>query len=197
MLGGGGNGQLGVGVQTTSTTPLQVSGLTPGSVANIFAGWRFTFAIAGGIVKAWGQNTNGQLGVNYKNGYELSPVTVTALAGDVTSISGGRYHACALASDTSVYCWGLNGNGQLGTNDTSANDYPIPAHTLGGWPPRDLTRDQQSDVVWHHSTTGEVWLWPMDGAARSAEQWVRTIPDTQWQIKAAADFDGDGTADLA
>ena len=37
------------GSRPRRTTPLQVSGLTPGSVANIFAGWRFTFAIAGGV----------------------------------------------------------------------------------------------------------------------------------------------------
>jgi len=245
--GAGGNGQLGVGIQTASNTPLQVSGLATGSVANIFAGWRFTFAIASGVVKAWGQNANGQLGAGFKSANELSPVNVAGLPGEVASIVGGRYHGCALTSDKAVYCWGyngdgqlgnhgdtaeslapiqshidqgvtaitagsrhtcaitgggtarcwgLNGDGQLGTNSTTNNNYPIPAYSLGGWPPRDVTGDARSDVVWHHGTTGEVWLWPMNGTARTAEEWVRTIPDTHWQIKGAADFDGDGKTDL-
>jgi len=245
--GGGGNGQLGVGTQTTSNTPLQVSGLASGSVANIFSGWRFTFAIAGGVVKAWGQNSNGQLGAGYKNEFELSPVTVTGLSGDVTTIAAGRYHGCALTSDRLVYCWGFNGDGQLGnhsataeslapiqshidqgvtaittgsrhtcavtgggaarcwgynasgqlgTDGTANEDYPNAAYTLGGWPPRDVDGDMKSDLVWHHATRGEVWLWPMDGTSRMAEEWVRTIPDTNWQIRAVADFDGDGMTDL-
>jgi len=29
----------------------------------------------------------------------------------------------------------------------------------------DFTGDLKSDVLWRHATGGDVWLWPMDGAA--------------------------------
>jgi hypothetical protein len=60
----------------------------------------------------------------------------------------------------------------------------------------DLNGDGKSDALWHHATTGEVWLWPMDGAARLAESYVRSVTDTNWEIRGVADFTGDGKADI-
>ena len=60
----------------------------------------------------------------------------------------------------------------------------------------DFTGDQKSDILWRHATQGDVWLWPMDGAARTAETFVRTVADTNWEIRGLADQNGDGTADL-
>ena len=59
-------------------------------------------------------------------------------------------------------------------------------------PPGDFTGDLKSDVLWRHATQGDVWLWPMDGPARTAETYVRTVSDPNWEIRAIADFDGDG-----
>ena len=60
----------------------------------------------------------------------------------------------------------------------------------------DVTGDGKSDVLWRHATQGDVWLWPMAGAAKTAETYVRTIADTTWEIRAVGDFDADGDADL-
>ena len=60
----------------------------------------------------------------------------------------------------------------------------------------DFTGDRKSDVLWRHATGGDLWLWPMDGAARTAESYVRTVSDPNWEIRAIADLDGDGQADL-
>jgi hypothetical protein len=60
----------------------------------------------------------------------------------------------------------------------------------------DMNGDGKSDVLWRHATLGEVWLWPMDGAARTSETYVRTVADTNWEIRGVADQDGDGYADI-
>ena len=60
----------------------------------------------------------------------------------------------------------------------------------------DFTGDRQSDVLWRHATLGEVWLWPMDGTQRVSETFVRTVPDTNWDIRGLGDQNGDGTADV-
>jgi len=60
----------------------------------------------------------------------------------------------------------------------------------------DFTGDLKSDVLWRHGTLGEVWLWPMDGAARTAETFVRTVADTTWEIRGLGDQTGDGKADI-
>ena len=64
------------------------------------------------------------------------------------------------------------------------------------WPAADFTGDLKSDILWRHATQGDVWLWPMDGAARTADSYVRTVADPTWEIRGVADFTGDGKADL-
>jgi uncharacterized protein len=63
-------------------------------------------------------------------------------------------------------------------------------------PGSDFGGDLKSDLLWRHVTLGEVWLWPMDGATRTAESYVRTVSDTNWEIRGIADFTGDGKADI-
>jgi hypothetical protein len=60
----------------------------------------------------------------------------------------------------------------------------------------DFGADHKSDVLWRHATQGDVWLWPMHGAARTAETYVRTVADTNWEIRGVGDFTGDGKADI-
>ena len=60
----------------------------------------------------------------------------------------------------------------------------------------DFTGDLKSDILWRHDTRGDVWLWPMDGAARVSELPVRTVADTNWEIRGQGDQDGDGQADI-
>jgi hypothetical protein len=60
----------------------------------------------------------------------------------------------------------------------------------------DFTGDLKGDILWRHAARGEVWLWPMDGAARTAETHVRTVSDTDWEIRGLGDQTGNGKADI-
>jgi hypothetical protein len=60
----------------------------------------------------------------------------------------------------------------------------------------DFDRDLRSDVLWRHQTRGDVWLWPMNGAARTAETYVRTVADTNWEIRGLGDQTRDGNPDI-
>jgi hypothetical protein len=62
--------------------------------------------------------------------------------------------------------------------------------------PSDFNGDGTSDILWRHSTQGDLWLWPMDGAAKQSETFVRTVSDTNWEIRGQGDQNGDGTADI-
>ena len=46
----------------------------------------------------------------------------------------------------------------------------------------DYDDDGQPDILRHHATAGDVWVWLMDGAARVSEHYVGTVPDTGYQI---------------
>jgi len=63
-------------------------------------------------------------------------------------------------------------------------------------PPMDLNGDGKSDIVWRHATRGDVWLWPMDGPAKTGESYVQTVGDTGWAVRGLGDQNGDGHADV-
>jgi hypothetical protein len=62
----------------------------------------------------------------------------------------------------------------------------------------DFDRDGDTDVLWHHVATGDLYAWILDGTVAVGGQYLtpRTVIDTQWQIRDAADLDGDGSPDL-
>ncbi|MDI1447426.1 EGF domain-containing protein [Polyangium sp. 6x1] len=51
-----------------------------------------------------------------------------------SSVSAGQYHACAIRSDKTLHCWGLNTSGQVGTG-TSDQVFlrPVPASGAANW----------------------------------------------------------------
>ncbi len=120
-------GQLGDNTVTQRLTPVSVSGLASGVVA-IAAGQFHTCAVtSAGLVKCWGNNTNGQLGDNSVT-QRLTPVTVSGIASGATAVAAGNAHTCAVVSG-GVKCWGLNANGQLG--DGTQNQSLIPVSAVG------------------------------------------------------------------
>jgi alpha-tubulin suppressor-like RCC1 family protein len=130
-------GQLGNGTNDTdSATPVQVvdssdpSGYLQGVTA-ISAGTYHNLALkSDGTVRAWGDNTYGQLG-NGTSGTEMkskTPMTVSNLT-DVKSVSGGAEHSLALENDGTIKAWGGNESGQLGygtTTNTGCKCSPAP-----------------------------------------------------------------------
>ena len=54
-------------------------------------------------------------------------VVITDVAGSNTaaSISAGHYHSCAIANGSAAYCWGYNGEGQLGDGTTGSSTSPV------------------------------------------------------------------------
>jgi len=62
--------------------------------------------------------------------------------------------------------------------------------------PGDFDGDLKSDVLWRHATRGEVWCWPMFGPMPTDQEHVRTVSDTDWEVRGVADHTGDGRADV-
>ena len=91
-----------------------------------------------GLVRCWGDNSDGQLGLGttadlsgqppYKNG--LVPLGAAAVA-----LTAGDSHTCALMADQSVRCWGANADGQLGLGNTDTiGDDEVPDATHAAVP---------------------------------------------------------------
>ena len=79
-----------------------------------------------GVLKCWGANGNGQLGLGNTNDYGdtasevgkgLPAVNVNKT---VKHISAGYNHTCAIRSDNTTVCWGNNSMGELGIGNTNS-----------------------------------------------------------------------------
>lgn len=75
----------------------------------------------------------------------------------MTAISAGTDQTCALAAGGDAYCWGLNGYGQLGSGNGSADYSPVPVGVVGA-----LTWAVISAGFWHTcglTASGAAYCW--------------------------------------
>jgi alpha-tubulin suppressor-like RCC1 family protein len=174
--GNNGAGELGNNsTASQSNVPVHVvgvggTGLLSG-IADITAGMHHTCALsATGGVYCWGNNGNGQLGNNSTTSSNV-PVQVVGVGGSgllsgIASIAGSYYHTCALSATGGVYCWGNNGNGQLGNNSTARSYVPVQVVGVGGTGLlsgiADITAGM-CDNTCAVTTTGGVYCWGYNG----------------------------------
>lgn len=120
------SGQLGDNTYTSRSQPVAVNtaGLLSGkSIAAVEVGIRHSCALAVGKVYCWGSDISGQLGDGAGSSSSSIPVAVaeesTGILGEtITQIGGGGNRGCATTSKYRSFCWGLNGDGQIGDGTT-------------------------------------------------------------------------------
>jgi alpha-tubulin suppressor-like RCC1 family protein len=122
------NGELGDGTTVGKPYPSQVVGLT--GVKQVSMGQNHGCALTKtGDVYCWGYNAWGQLGDNATNS-RTNPVQVLGVGGvgyltNIVSISASNWHTCAVNTAGAVFCWGNNGNAQIGDGTTTERRTPV------------------------------------------------------------------------
>jgi alpha-tubulin suppressor-like RCC1 family protein len=71
-----------------------------------------------GVVMCWGDNSGWLMGDSV-SAKVTAPATLWSDTNGAKTVALGTYHACLLAKDNSVYCWGSNYLGQLGQPATT------------------------------------------------------------------------------
>lgn len=132
-------GQLGDNTNIDRNVPTHVvgvggSGFLSG-ITDIDAGPAHNLASTGAALYSWGVNSSGQLGVGTTSSSAvplqvLGPNGNGFLAG-IDQISAGNTHSLALVAG-SVYSWGWNMEGMLGTANTTDSYVPISVLDVSG-----------------------------------------------------------------
>jgi len=103
----------------------------------------------------WGNNNAGQLGIN-RGEYKNTPVTTFAGGTTWKQVSGGGYFSSAIKTDGTLWTWGSDSEGELGTNDTTNRSIPVTTSAGGNdW--------KQVSSGFRHTAAikndGSLWTW--------------------------------------
>jgi alpha-tubulin suppressor-like RCC1 family protein len=172
--GNNGDGQLGDGTTTDSSTPVTVQ-LPPGVKATAVAGGNqhmCALTDTGGV-ECWGYNGWGLLGIGTETGPQscaenpcsTTPVAVHLPEGvTATAIASGGYHTCVVTNLGGVMCWGRGDEGELGDGADTESWTPVPV-TL----PEGVTVTAIASESFHTcalTSTGGVECWGYNGNAQ-------------------------------
>ena len=129
LTGNNNDGQLGTNNTTDVSSPVQT--VTGGSNwKQVSGGYDHSAGVKyDGTLWMWGNNSDGQLGTN-NIVHRSSPVQTISNAETWKSVSCGGLHTAAIKDDGTLWSWGSNYNGQLGTNNTT--DVSSPVQTVAG-----------------------------------------------------------------
>jgi alpha-tubulin suppressor-like RCC1 family protein/flagellar hook assembly protein FlgD len=170
--GSGSVGQTGVG---NAASPMQVG--TDKTWVAVAAGGYHTVAIkADGTLWAWGYNTSGQVGTgSTTTTYYTSP---TQIGTDKTwvAVAAGGSHTVALKANGTLWAWGKNDNGQVGTGSSTTTQYNSPTQIGTGTAWIAVSAGENHTVAL--KSDGTVWTWGANtsGQAGDATTTNRTAP---------------------
>lgn len=111
------------------------AGLHVPLIWDIWGGFEHGCAATWGHVRCWGDNTYAQLGTGAASPSSVTaPAALKVFAAPVSAGFAGSHHACAIAGDGRLFCWGRNSRGQTGAGLPIALDVTAPVHvaTLSG-----------------------------------------------------------------
>src|SRR5437773_447286 len=92
-----------------------------------------------------------------------------------------------------IYIWLMNG---LSVASYGSVEFVDPAL---GWQVQgigDFDGDGRSDILWRNLSTGENYIYLMNGWTIAAQGLLNVLTDPAWQVKGVGDFEGDGKADI-
>jgi hypothetical protein len=168
------------------------------------------FDHSGNIDLLWRQTSTGQVWIWQMSGtqYVGSVLVTTSPPGTDWLIvgtgdfdhSGNTDLLWRQTSTGQVWIWRLQGT-QLASSNAFVKITDSPPGT--DWQivgTGDFDKDGNTDILWRQTSTGQVWIWRLEGTGLASSgafvQITTSPPGTGWQIRGVNDFDQDGNLDL-
>jgi alpha-tubulin suppressor-like RCC1 family protein len=130
--GSNGAGQLGNGSTSPSAVAVRVvraDGSPLEGATSVQAAYAFACALdVDGAVWCWGDNARGQLGdggLGTRAHAARAQLSSGEPLGNVTQLSVGHAHACAVIGGSEVRCWGANEDGRIGDGSEIARNRAV------------------------------------------------------------------------
>jgi len=124
-------GQIGDQTVETRTVPTKIGSETWVAIA---AGHHFSLAIKNdGTLWAWGRNVQGQIGQGGSEPSSIPSPTRIGTDNNWSNVSAGEDHAIAIKQNGTLWAWGGNAHGQLGTGELSGKTEPTRVGNLNTW----------------------------------------------------------------
>ncbi len=95
-------------------------------------------------------------------------------------------------STGAVFLWFIEGTDRIGSGQAGVVSLEWQIVATGNF---DGDPDGRSDILWRNTSTGQVFIWLMNGTQRVGEGSPGTAGQA-WQIAGTGDFDGDGRLDI-
>ena len=150
------DGELGTGTTTDQSSPGTTAGAGT-TWCQTSAGSSHTTAVkTDGTLWTWGRNSSGQLGTGTTTS-RSSPGTTAGAGTTWCQVGSGYSHTAAVKTDGTLWTWGRNSSGQLGTGTTTSRSSPGTTAGAG------TTWCQVSAGGYYHTaaikTDGTLWTW--------------------------------------
>jgi alpha-tubulin suppressor-like RCC1 family protein len=154
-------GQLGLGLGSTAERHSPVRVGSDNEWATIACGDDYSLAIkTDGGLWAWGHNEFGQLGLGDKVDRN-TPIQVAGTDWKAVACGSGRdgSHTLAVKQDGTLWAWGSNVAGELGTGDGVSHDTPTPVGSDADWTAVACGSSWGDNYTLAVKTDGSLWSW--------------------------------------
>jgi alpha-tubulin suppressor-like RCC1 family protein len=152
-------GQLGTGNYADQNSPTQVDTATDWATVSSQVAATACATRTDGTLWCWGDNTDGELGIGNTTS-QPSPVQVGTATTWASVSTDGSLYTCATRTNRTLWCWGDNTFGELGTNNTTSELSPVQVGTATTWGSVSAGNGANTCAT---RTGGTLWCWGANG----------------------------------